>query len=150
MARKLYPAVFTRHKQIIFMSMNKFLVRNDPIVEPSYLFYTSDIINNAIIFIDRFNTRKETILNNIIENGLKDKIDHIELFKNIHSALHVNDFPKILAIKQSKHQNYQFVIDNFREKADDVFGIYLAVQSQKPQQNVRSVLKFFCSRIIIH
>ena len=79
---KLYPAVFTRDKQIIFMSMNKFLVRNNPIVEPSYLFYTSDIINNAIIFIDEFDATKETILNNIIENGLKDKIDHIELFEN--------------------------------------------------------------------
>lgn len=135
---KLYPAVFTRDKQIIFMSMNKFLVRNTPIVEPSYLFYTSDIINNAIIFIDEFDATKETILNNIIENGLKDKIDHIELFKNIHSALHVNDFPKILttASKQSKHQNYQFVIDNFREKADAIYAEYTLQFSHKTTTDV--------------
>ena len=36
---KLYPAVFTQSKQIIFMSMDKFLSRNSTVVEPSYMFY---------------------------------------------------------------------------------------------------------------
>lgn len=45
---KLYPAVFTRDKQIIFMSMDKFLMRNATIVELSYMFYNTDIINNAV------------------------------------------------------------------------------------------------------
>lgn len=49
---ELYPAVFTRDRQIIFMSIDKFLARNSTIVEPSYMFYNSDIINDAIIFID--------------------------------------------------------------------------------------------------
>ena len=50
----LYPAVFTQDKQIIFMSMDKFLARNATIVEPSYQFYNNKIIDNAIIFIDEF------------------------------------------------------------------------------------------------
>ena len=49
---ELYPAVFTSDKQIIFMSMDKFLARNATIVEPSYMFYNSKIIDNAVIFID--------------------------------------------------------------------------------------------------
>ena len=63
---ELYPAVFTSDKQIIFMSMDKFLARNATIVEPSYMFYNSKIIDNAVIFIDEFDATKETILRNII------------------------------------------------------------------------------------
>ena len=40
---KLYPSVFTREKQIIFMSMDKFLLKNAAIIEPSYPFF--DIID---------------------------------------------------------------------------------------------------------
>ena len=41
---KLYPAVFTKDRQVILMSMDKFLSRNTTIVEPSYMFYNSEII----------------------------------------------------------------------------------------------------------
>ena len=72
---KLYPAVFTRDRQVIFMSMDKFLSRNTTLVEPSYMFYNSDVIKDAVIFIDEFDATKETMLKNIIENGLRDKIN---------------------------------------------------------------------------
>jgi hypothetical protein len=80
---ELYPSVFTSERQIIFMSMDKFLVLNDTLVERKYLFYNSPIINNAIIFIDEFDATKGTILNSIIQNGLRDRIDYIELFNEI-------------------------------------------------------------------
>ena len=59
------------------MSMDKFLSRNTTIVEPSYMFCNSDIIKNAVIFIDEFDATKDTILKRIIENGLHDKVDYI-------------------------------------------------------------------------
>ncbi|MBQ4401486.1 MAG: hypothetical protein II832_04920 [Synergistaceae bacterium] len=40
---ELYPAVFTRDKQIFFMSMDKFLSKNATIIEPSYQFYNNKI-----------------------------------------------------------------------------------------------------------
>ena len=128
---ELYPAVFTSDKQIIFMSMDKFLARNATIVEPSYMFYNSKIIDNAVIFIDEFDATKETILRNIISNGLREKIDYIELFNDIYSVLHTIEFPKAMTAPSKKwterqtdnnykHSNLQFIVDNHIRSRYDV------------------------------
>ena len=102
---KLYPASLTSVRQILFMSMDKFLSRNSPVVEASYMWYNNDkVIKDAFIFIDEFDATKETILTNIIENGLRDQVDYIELFLAIYSILHVKDFPKRL-VKPSKKRS---------------------------------------------
>lgn len=144
---ELYPAVFTSDKQIIFMSMDKFLARNATIVEPSYMFYNSKIIDNAIIFIDEFDATKETILKNIISNGLREKIDYIELFNDIYSVLHTIEFPKAMTAPSKawterqttnnkyKHTNLQFVLDNIREKADAIHNQYTLQFSHKTVSN---------------
>lgn len=128
---KLYPAVFTREKQIIFMSIDKFLMRNTTLVEPSYMFYNSDIMNNAIIFIDEFDSTKERLLKNIIDNGLRDKVDYIELFKDIYSAIHTNEFPTTLfePSKQRLQGEYKdkslfSVFEGIKEKADKIYQEY--------------------------
>lgn len=147
---KLYPAVFTRDKQIIFMSMDKFLTRNATIVEPSYMFYNTGVIDNAVIFIDEFDATKETLLKNIIQNGLRDKIDYIELFKDIYSALHTNEFPAVLTTpsKQRKNSKYkdqtlQSVIDGIREKADAIYAKYTLQFSHKTSTDVADNTKNF-------
>lgn len=139
----LYPAVFTRDKQIIFMSMDKFLSRNATIVEPSYMFYNTDIINNANIFIDEFDATKETLLNNIIQNGLRDKIDYVDLFKEIYSALHTNVFPTALTTasrqrngSKYKYQTLQSVIDGIKEKADVIHDNYSLQFSHRTSTDV--------------
>ncbi len=143
---ELYPAVFTSDKQIIFMSMDKFLARNATIVEPSYMFYNSKIIDNAVIFIDEFDATKETILRNIISNGLREKIDYIELFNDIYSVLHTIEFPKAMtvpsekwterqAINNYKHSNLEFIVDNIREKADAIHSQYSLQFSHKTVSN---------------
>ncbi|MCH5152537.1 MAG: hypothetical protein J1F68_01055 [Clostridiales bacterium] len=125
---RLYPAVFTQSKQIIFMSMDKFLSRNSTIVEPSYMFYNSDIIKDAVIFIDEFDATKATILNNIIENGLRDKIDYIELFREIYSGLQTTEFPSVLTTASRQRQASRFadqsldgIIDDIRSKAEVLY-----------------------------
>ena len=128
---KLYPAVFTRDRQVLFMSMDKFLSRNTTIVEPSYMFYNSDIIKNAVIFIDEFDATKNTILKNIIENGLRDRVNYVELFKDIYSALHTDSFPVALTTpskermegKYSK-QSLESVVEGIRDKADYIYSTY--------------------------
>ena len=143
---ELYPAVFTSDKQIIFMSMDKFLARNATIVEPSYMFYNSKIIDNAVIFIDEFDATKETILRNIISNGLREKIDYIELFNDIYSVLHTIEFPKAMTVPSEKwterqatnnykHSNLQFIVDNIREKADAIYSQYSLQFSHKTVSN---------------
>ena len=128
---KLYPAVFTKDRQILFMSMDKFLSRNTTIVEPSYMFYNSDVIKNAVIFIDEFDATKDTILKNIIENGLRDRVNYVELFKDIYSALQTDAFPRILTTPSKerlegkyKSQSLESVIDGIREKADFIYTTY--------------------------
>ena len=128
---KLYPAVFTKERQVLFMSMDKFLSRNTTIVEPSYVFYNSDIIKEAIIFIDEFDATKETMLRNIIDNGLRDKVNYIELFKDIYAALHTDDFPTVLTtpskLRQEgnyRNQSLESVIKGIKEKADEIFNTY--------------------------
>ena len=125
---KLYPSVFTRDRQIIFMSMDKFLSRNATIVEPSYMFYNSNIIDNAIIFIDEFDATKETLLKNVIQNGLRDKIDYVELFSSIHSSLQTNAFPAALTTPSQQRKNGKYadqslpgIIDGIRDKADTIY-----------------------------
>lgn len=147
---KLYPAVFTRDKQIIFMSMNKFLTRNSTIVEPSYLFYDTDLIDNAVIFIDEFDATKETVLKNIIQNGLRNKIDYIQLFRDIYSALHTNEFPTVLTTpsKQRKNgiykdQTLQSVIDGIRDKADTIYDNYSLQFSHKISSEMMDHTKNF-------
>jgi hypothetical protein len=128
---KLYPAVFTRDRQVLFMSMDKFLSRNTTIVEPSYMFYNSDVIKNAVIFIDEFDATKDTILKKIIDNGLHDKVNYIELFKDIYASLHTDDFPIVLITPSKERQNGKYktqalesVISGIKEKADYIFETY--------------------------
>lgn len=128
---KLYPAVFTRDRQVLFMSMDKFLSRNTTIVEPSYMFYNSDIIKNAVIFIDEFDATKDTLLKKIIDNGLHDKVNYIELFKDIHASLETDDFPVYLTTPSKqrmngeyKNQSLESVITGIREKAEYLYSTY--------------------------
>ncbi len=127
----LYPAVFTRDRQIFFMSMDKFLVRNATIVEPSYMFYNSKLVEKAVIFIDEFDSTKDTMLKNIIQNGLRDKIDFIELFKSIYAAMQTNEFPAALTTpsRQRMESNYrnqslQSILEDTKQLADEIYQNY--------------------------
>lgn len=128
---ELYPAVFTRNRQIIFMSIDKFLARNSTIVEPSYMFYNSDVINDAIIFIDEFDATKETLLKNIIQNGLRDRIDYLELFRDIYASLQTKAFPTALTTPSRyrlksdyKGKSLQSILEGFKERADEIYEGY--------------------------
>lgn len=128
---KLYPAVFTKDRQVLLLSMDKFLSRNTTIVEPSYMFYNSDVIKNAVIFIDEFDATKDTILKRIIDNGLHDKVNYIELFKDIYAALHTDEFPAALTTPSKERmegkyrsQTLESVVEGIKEKADYIYSTY--------------------------
>jgi hypothetical protein len=106
---ELYPSVLTSEKQVIFMSVDKFLYPHSTLIEKPYTFYTSPITQGALVFIDEFDATKTDILDYIIKEGLRTRIDYIDLFKRIHTALHYNVFPKAI-YKPSKQRmkNKQF------------------------------------------
>lgn len=67
---KLYPAVFTDDYKIILMSVSKFMKRNSILIDSSYEFLNSDLIENAVIVIDEFDATKDTIQSELIEKSL--------------------------------------------------------------------------------
>ena len=105
--KELYPAVETKEKKILFMTMDKFLLGNSTLIEPTYNFYTNPIIDNALIFIDEFDATKDTILKRIIEKGLENRVDYLNLFKQVNSALRTREFPKKLLIDAEKQKEYK-------------------------------------------
>lgn len=128
---ELYPAVFTNDKQVLFMSMDKFLGRNSTIIDNQYMFFNAPFIKDSIIFIDEFDATKETMLNNIIKNGLRYKVNYVELFISIYSALHTDDFPADLTVpskqrQESEHKNRSLnsIIEDLREKSEHIFKTY--------------------------
>jgi len=137
----LYPSVYMRERQIIFMTMDKFLSQNSTIVEPSTMLYNSDIIDNAVIFIDEFDATKETVLKNIIQNGLRDKDDSIELFNAIYSVLHTHVFPSILTTSSKKRQegkykdqSLQDIIDKTVKISDEIHDCFTLKYSHRTQK----------------
>ncbi|OGO76485.1 MAG: hypothetical protein A2Y23_01855 [Clostridiales bacterium GWB2_37_7] len=111
---ELYPAVFTKDKKILFMSMDKFLLGNSTIIEPTYNFYNNSIIDKAVVFIDEFDATKDTILKRIIDRGLENRVDYLNLFKQVNSALSTREFPYKLLIDSKKQIQYKR--ENSRKK----------------------------------
>ncbi|WP_445629325.1 hypothetical protein [Nostoc sp. DSM 114167] len=129
---ELYPAVFTDEKTILFLSIDKFVAQNSTLVEPSYYFYER-LINESVIFIDEFDTTKDAVLKNIIQSGLRHRVDLIDLFLNIHNHLMQTECPEVL-VQESKWRKKKSLgknwlslreqIESLREKANYIFNKY--------------------------
>ncbi|MCM1506040.1 MAG: hypothetical protein NC177_02740 [Ruminococcus flavefaciens] len=127
---KLYPTVLTNDYQIYFMSMDKFILKNSTIVEPPYMFFDSEIIENSVIFIDEFDSTKEKILTKIIEDSLGNKVDFIEMFKVIYSAMKTKKLPKVYITpsqkrkNSDKYKNLQEIFDDVKKTAEGIYEEY--------------------------
>ena len=128
---ELYESTKTKNKQIIILSAKKFVTKNSTIVDAPYLFYANDIINNAIVFIDEFDAVKKDFLDNIIDDGIRDQIDYIDLFLDIHGVLQTKVFPKDLGRKSKWYLTKKYgtkpvesIIDGFRDNANRIFDNY--------------------------
>lgn len=126
----LYPASLTDQAKVIFMTVDKFLSMNSTIVRPSYTIMSDSIISNSIIFIDEFDSAKENMLNNIIQNSLNTKVAMLDLFYSIYAGLTVCDFTKKLMTPsmynlEKKQQNSGFfnpeeVINEIKDFANKI------------------------------
>lgn len=124
---KVYPASLSFQKKIFFLSVDKFLVKNSPIVESSYYFFDNNFLKNAFIFIDEFDASKDVILKNIIETQLKKRIDIIGLFEQIYSSFRSLTIPNVFyknseiwkkkKEKKPDLQDVSEIIDNLKKEA---------------------------------
>lgn len=127
----LYPAVNTDDKKILFMSIDKFLVKNSTIIEPSYsIIDNKSLLKKSIIFIDEFDSSKDVILKSIIKESLNTKVSVVELFRMIYSGLKNTEFSKLLIEVSGKlktdieqHPNYytpDAILEEFKNKAEEI------------------------------
>lgn len=127
---RLYPQIMTKEKQVYLMSMDKFLLRNDPIIEKNYFIY-KELAKNAIIFIDEFDATKETILNRLIENAVKSRIDYVSAYKQIHDRLSQGDFPAEMTTASKSQlastsrgygqEKLNAVIPGWKKRSDEIY-----------------------------
>ena len=90
------------------------------------------------------------MLKNIIQNGLRDKIDFIELFRSIYSAMETHEFPTMLTTpsEQRKKSDYstqslEKVLSNTRQKAQEIHGLYTLQFSHRTAADSEDAFKNF-------
>ena len=108
--------IYTKRRQVFFLSMDKFMLPYDTLVDPVSELIDSDYFKGAYVFIDEFDATKETILNRII-NDKSNHINLISLSKQIVKGLKFTDCPTIYAgkldvIEKSKN-NFNQLSDEF-------------------------------------
>lgn len=92
--RILYPAIDTIKRSIFFMTIDKFYLGNNTIIEPPYKFISKDIIKNAIVIIDEIDSCKTSLLHQQIRESDRYKVDPVGLVKTIGAQLNVIKFRK--------------------------------------------------------
>ena len=85
--RKFYPSVFWEEYRILLMSVKKLMVRNIPLVEPSFPCLSDRMLKNRILCIDEFDASRSVILNHLIEQALSIQADYLELFRQVYSKI---------------------------------------------------------------
>ena len=66
--KDIYPACLTEDRKVLFMTVDKFVSGNDPIISKPYRFISHSKTKNALIFIDEFDATKDVLLNQEIQN----------------------------------------------------------------------------------
>ncbi len=85
--KELYPSCLTEDRKVLFMTMDKFLYGNDPIISKPYKFLSYSKVKNALIFIDEFDSTKDVILKEEIQKCTDYKINLVKLFISISLTL---------------------------------------------------------------
>lgn len=91
----LYPSVLTYKKRVIFMSLDKLLVKNSPIIEPSESIWDSELLDGSVLFIDEFELSKRIVNEHLINESVEQMTDVVNLyhllFDPIFSKQNVNE-----------------------------------------------------------
>lgn len=101
---ELYPICDIEKYKVIFLTTQKFISPIDTFRRVPFYAYNDKIIDDSIIFIDEFDSTKEVVLNRIIEEGIKSKIDMVSLFLDLHFALQNVTIPKKLLYTSEYHK----------------------------------------------
>ena len=92
--KKLYPSSVLERYKVVFLTTAKFVNPIDTFHRMPFYIYDDSLLKNSIIFIDEFDSTKDIVLTNIIQQDLKIQIDLLKLFLNIHYSVENLIMPK--------------------------------------------------------
>lgn len=94
--KKLYPICEIEKYKVIFLTTQKFISPMDIFVRMPFYAYSDSITKDSVVFIDEYDSTKEVLLKQIVDDGLKNSIDIVSLFLDMHFALQHVVVPKKL------------------------------------------------------
>ena len=94
--KKLYPICEIEKYQVIFLTTQKFISPLDIFVRMPFYAYSDKITKDSVVFIDEYDSTKEVLLKQIVDDGLKNSVDIVSLFLDMHFALQHVVVPKML------------------------------------------------------
>ena len=101
----LYPVCNIEKFKVIFLSTKKFISPMDTFRRvPFYAYCDDELMKDAVVFIDEFDSTKQEFLNQIIEDGFKSKTDIVSLFLSMHYALQNLTLPKKILYTSNYHK----------------------------------------------
>lgn len=154
----LYPTMLSRGKKILFLTIDKFFLPFDTIIDRniSYIYQDESFMKNSIVLLDESDAMAGRILDKIVEQSFQNPIDIIEKIEGFYSKLKMkklslalgsndidintsikNALTKYEKIKDKFYLDYSIVIDNkeemgyFISKTDD--NIIYKTRDQKKQ-----------------
>lgn len=126
----LYPICNIEKYKVVFLTTQKFISPIDTFCRVPFYAYNDEIIDNSIVFIDEFDSTKAVILDQIIEDGIKSKIDIVSLFLDLHFALQNVTIPKKLLhtseyhkknVESGKWYETQWHFEHWRQKFKETY-----------------------------
>lgn len=126
----LYPICNIEKYKVIFLSTKKFISPMDTFRRvPFYAYCDDKLMEDSVVFIDEFDSTKQELLDQIIEDGYKTETDIVSLFLSMHYALqnlilpkkilHTSDYHKAKVEKGEWHttkEHFEYWRNQFDEK----------------------------------
>lgn len=103
----LYPIINIEKYKVIFLTTKKFISPIDTFKRMPFYLYNDDLIKDSLVFIDEFDSTKTTVLDQIVEDGLKNEIDILALFLDLHFALKNLQIPQKILTTSEYHKKKQ-------------------------------------------
>lgn len=120
--RILYPTSIMESKKVVFMTTSKFISPMNVFYRMPFYMYNDKILNNSTVFIDEFDSSHKYVLNQLIDNSLKIKVDIISLFTNIYYVLNNIQFPSEL-LKMKADEKFDDEADNKLYSSEEIINL---------------------------
>ena len=140
----LYPICDIEKYKVIFLSTKKFISPMDTFRRvPFYAYCDEALMNDSMVFIDEFDSTKQELLNQIIEDGLKTHADIVGLFLNIHYALQNLTLPKKILHTSEYHKKKEEENDGKTWYTSEQHFLYWKKQFEKryKKHNINYLIK---------